>query len=300
MVVFNSGRADPEFRQIWFHMQSKLRSLVRALIGVDLIWRMISPFIKLAGFISFQRTLVEQQRSLSYSEDEIKRIFKDLVVKNGPFAGMRYPDFDSCGSTLYPKLLGSYENELNDVLKHILSQNYSRILDVGCAEGYYAVGLALRLPKVKVVAFDIDARSRALCHAMAKLNKVEEIVEVRSSCTAELLAAFPFKERTLIISDCEGFEKKLFTAGNVANLKNCDLLIETHDFVDMSISPYLHDLFKATHDIQCIQSVDDIIKAKTYSFKETEMLPLPMKRKIFAEGRPSIMEWLFLKSKASA
>ncbi len=67
-----------------------------------------------------------------------REIFPDLTVKNGPFSGIKYPVASSVGSTLFPKLLGSYEHELSDILDTICKKEYSSIIDIGCAEGTYA------------------------------------------------------------------------------------------------------------------------------------------------------------------
>src|SRR5437016_2600251 len=66
------------------------------------------------------------------------------VVQSGPFAGMLYVN-QAVGSAHVPKLLGSYEAELHEIMRSVLTENYATIVDVGCAEGYYAIGLALRL-----------------------------------------------------------------------------------------------------------------------------------------------------------
>jgi hypothetical protein len=50
------------------------------------------------------------------------------------------------GSALIPKLLGCYEAELHGVIACALNTTYDTIIDIGCAEGYYAVGLALHFP----------------------------------------------------------------------------------------------------------------------------------------------------------
>lgn len=74
-----------------------------------------------------------------------------LVVQGGPFQGLQYvPSIvesalavpRALGSALIPKLLGCYEAELQGVLAQILATPYQDILDIGSAEGYYAVGLA--------------------------------------------------------------------------------------------------------------------------------------------------------------
>ena len=86
-----------------------------------------------------------------------------LEVLNGPFKGMKYPEFLSLGSTLIPKLIGSYEAELHPIIDEIIACGYEEIWDVGCAEGYYAVGLALMSPTSKIRAYDIDIHSRKAC-----------------------------------------------------------------------------------------------------------------------------------------
>jgi hypothetical protein len=77
-------------------------------------------------------------------------------VHSGPFAGMRWissaPD---CARIHIPKLLGIYERELNPYIDQACALNFSRIVDVGAAEGYYAVGMALRNPHARVIAFEI-------------------------------------------------------------------------------------------------------------------------------------------------
>ena len=72
--------------------------------------------------------------------------------QSGPFAGMSCISEAIC-SSLVPKLLGSYESELHQVLNQILETDYQNVIDIGCAEGYYAVGLALRLPNARVYAW---------------------------------------------------------------------------------------------------------------------------------------------------
>ena len=78
---------------------------------------------------------------------------KPLKVLYGPFKGMTYPDSTSIGSVWLPKMLGIYESELHDILEEICSKNYSTIINIGAGEGYYAVGLALRIPTSMIYAF---------------------------------------------------------------------------------------------------------------------------------------------------
>lgn len=43
----------------------------------------------------------------------LRKMASDLVVRTGPFAGLRYPALRAHGSVLVPKLLGTYEAELH-------------------------------------------------------------------------------------------------------------------------------------------------------------------------------------------
>ena len=143
-----------------------------------------------------------------------------LVVQSGPFAGMSYISEAIC-SSLVPKLLGSYESELHQVLNQILETDYQNVIDIGCAEGYYAVGLALRLPNARVYAMDVDSRARDLCITLAKANNVAERVVIEGACTHDRLNTL-IKGRTLIICDCEGCELQLLDPRLAPGLKNTD------------------------------------------------------------------------------
>jgi hypothetical protein len=217
-----------------------------------------------------------------------------LVVANGPFRGLRYPAAESVCSSLYPKLLGCYERELADIVEKICLMPYSEIIDIGCAEGYYANGFALRHRQAIVYAFDSDAKARKLCGQMAALNEVADRVRILEGCSADLLRRIPLRGRALLFSDCEGCELSLFTDDVVGGLRSHDFLIETHDFLRIEISTILEATFRRHgFHVTRIKSVDDIEKARTYDVPELRECTLMERFQILAEGRPRIMEWLW-------
>jgi len=63
---------------------------------------------------------------------------------------------------LCKKILGCYEAEITPAVEEAISRNYRTMLDVGCAEGYYAVGLARGVPG-SVVYAGVDEKCRSLC-----------------------------------------------------------------------------------------------------------------------------------------
>lgn len=136
-----------------------------------------------------------------------RSLFPDLEVQKGPFRGLRYPSLASVGSALLPKLLGSYESGLHPYFREFSENPYDHIVDIGCAEGYYAVGSALLWPTAMVYAFDIDSSATKACQQMATLHGVADRVRVESACHDETSRSLPLGSRALIISDCEGYEK---------------------------------------------------------------------------------------------
>ncbi|MDX1931402.1 MAG: hypothetical protein SFU56_02235 [Capsulimonadales bacterium] len=169
-------------------------------------------------------------------------------VIGGPFEGMDYIR-ESTGSVLIPKLLGSYEIEVASALDHIFAQSYDTIVDIGCAEGYYAVGLARRFPGARVVAFDTDDHARRLCNEMATLNRVADRVEVRGAADFATLSEV-LRGKTLTVCDCDGCEAFLLDPNRVPPFRTGDLLVELHDHLDPAISSTLRRNFDGSHHIR--------------------------------------------------
>ncbi len=136
------------------------------------------PAKALAGFL--RRVLPARMRPIGYLTQLVRTSTHDRV-RLGPFAGMRYIDH-SIGSAYLPKLLGTYERELGMVIEEICSCRPGLIVDVGAAEGYYAVGLALRNPRARVVAFESQPVGRTALCKMAALNGVAAQVEIHGRC----------------------------------------------------------------------------------------------------------------------
>jgi hypothetical protein len=174
-----------------------------------------------------------------------------LVVTGGPFAGMTYVP-DAASSALLPKLVGSYESELHEVIALLLERRYSRVIDVGCAEGYYAIGFARALPSSKVFAFDSDPKARELCEQLAAANRVADRVSVLGECTpASLAEVCTFG--SLIVCDCEGYEGQLLRPNSLPQLLACDFIVELHDFASPGIKDQIVSAFGRTHDCQIIE-----------------------------------------------
>lgn len=175
-----------------------------------------------------------------------------IAVRTGPFQGMRYFDETVWGS-ITPKWLGSYEAELHSIINAIVERSYETVINVGCAEGYYVVGLATILPAAKIFAFDTDFISRAQVRRLAKLNGVADRVEIRALCGHSDLDTLS-AGNTVIVCDIEGFEAQLLDPGNSVSLLRSDILVEIHESSNSSVTVerLLQSRFTASHSIQRI------------------------------------------------
>lgn len=243
------------------------------------------------GHARWARENSERDQALTRIANEL---FPTLTVATGPFVGLRYPRLQSVGSALLPKLLGSYESELHASLEELLTAEFNTVVDIGCAEGYYAVGLGLRLKNADIYAFDTDPRARDACAEMAELNGVGSRVHIGGLCDKNVLQSLPLGVRALVVADCEGYEKDLFDDEVAQLLSKHTLVIEVHDFIDIDTSPRLHAAFSKSHRIQAIRSTDDIQKAHTYQYTQLDKFSIRERRLILEERRPGIMEWLVL------
>ena len=242
-----------------------MRKIIRKLVENKMTWKILNFFYRVFYRFQFEKELIQieiKQKEMFEKEAVLKKKFSNLTVADGPFKGMIYPDFIAYGSAMYPKLLGCYESELNQSLEGFFKTDYHSIIDIGCAEGYYAVGVAMRQPNALVYAYDIDVKAMEACEKMAKLNKAEKYMRFGTFCSPETLIGMDFEKKSLIFSDCEGYEMDLFTPEVVKNLKNCDLIIELHDLYTEKISPSIIDAFSASHQIKLVYSENTFIKMR--------------------------------------
>jgi hypothetical protein len=208
------------------------------------------------------------------------------AVLAGPFQGMELPDAASWGDgDFLPKLLGTYEANLHQAVIAAVARRPDPVINVGCAEGYYAVGLARLLPGAAIHAFDIDAAALQVCAAAAAANGVGARVRLEGLCTAARIAELcAGHRRALLVLDCEGAERELL---DPAALASCDVLVETHDFIHAGLADELEARFRATHRVERIaQGGRDPNAAALAKLAESDRWLL------VDEGRPESMVWL--------
>ena len=169
-------------------------------------------------------------------------------ILNGPFAGMDYVK-DATEGALAPRLLGSYESELHPAIARFAAEGFDCVIDVGCAEGYYAVGLARLMPTVTVYAYDIVEKARIACAELAAKNGVSDRVIIGELFTPTGFEAFADR-KCLVMMDVEGAEDDLLRPDLSPALAQMSLIVETHDVYRPGVLERVRERFAATHDIQ--------------------------------------------------
>lgn len=273
-------------------IKNGIRSLIGFVLSNDIIWYLCSPFFNRIAYLSFIRGRIIKRRG----QKMVDNYFKDLTVKNGVFKGLQYPRLEASGSAIYPKLMGSYEAELQGIFNNIINSNYSLIVDIGCAEGYYLTGFGIKFPKAKLWGIDTSNVALNQCKEMLLLNHVKEDRFTLNSKLEPNLMSDAKYNRALIISDCEGYEEKLFTEIIIQDLVNHDILIECHDFICPGVTGKLINYFSETHEITIIKSSPEKSKLH-YIPKGLASLSDFEKLSLLKEGRPCEMNWIFAASK---
>jgi hypothetical protein len=217
------------------------------------------------------------------------------AVQSGPFAGTVLPQRAAWGDgDLLPKLLGCYEAELHPIISGIVAATPDLIVNIGAAEGYYAIGMSRLLPGAFVHAFDTDPNAQDICRQAAALNDVSKRVSVAGQCTQDLLQAIvPRGRSSVVICDCEGYERELIDPQRVPALRTATLIVECHDFIDPSITRILADRLTASHTLGTIR--EGARDPNEYPFLQG--LNSLDRWLAVCEYRPSTMHWLIAQPK---
>ncbi|MBS0361457.1 MAG: hypothetical protein JSR98_08750 [Proteobacteria bacterium] len=214
------------------------------------------------------------------------------LIAGGPFAGMDYL-VEAAEGALVPRLLGTYESELHPHLARFAEAGLDCVIDVGCAEGYYAVGLARMMPGVIVHAHDIDERARAACAELAAKNGVSDRVIVGGEFAPDGFEAFAGR-RALVMVDAEGAEVDILQPALSPALAGMNVIVETHDLYRRGAMAAMLERFTPTHDIvrvdqqpktfdmpdwlKALPHLDQLLAVWEWRFKPTPWLVMTPKR----------------------
>lgn len=209
-------------------------------------------------------------------------------VYQGPFKGMSivrkysWGDGDTAG-----KLLGIYENELYPAINHLTKElDFDLVLNIGCAEGYYGLGVAINLPNTLCALFDINPTAIAICRENARANNINN-VQFNTDCSVENIRSYlKTSKRPFVIMDVEGHERVLLDLEVIPELSKTTVIVESHDCNIPGTTDLIVDRFKETHDVYTIpQGAKNPYIDILFDLCDNDKMLL------CCESRPSTMTW---------
>ncbi len=233
-----------------------VRRVADWMVSNDFGWRVVGGNLTRFGLYLASRRAAEERDRIVRNHPGLARSLAHGRVLAGPFAGMDYSGVISYCSASYPKLLGSYEFELHRTWQTLFTRKYDLIVDVGAADGYYAVGLARMFPDLPVLAYEANPKARQSLSRLARLNGVESRVEIRGHCDPADILSLP-QTSTLMIMDCEGSEDVLIAPQTIRSLSRTTLMVETHDGYLPGVTKRLMDRLSPSHYVETIEVVND-------------------------------------------
>jgi hypothetical protein len=171
-------------------------------------------------------------------------------VEHGPFSGMVYPE-ETAQWVIAPALKesGEYEAALLPALSAELRRSPACFVDIGAADGYYAVGAARM--GVHTIAYESSPIQRRAIRSLAAANGVH--VDVRRHCRH--VPRLP--DNSVILMDAEGAEKRLLTRTTARRLAASTVFVELHEQFARGVTEVLLTRFAGTHQAEIIRGVQE-------------------------------------------
>jgi len=215
-------------------------------------------------------------------------------VAYGIFTGMKISNEVSWGRhDALSKYLGQYESHILEKLKN-LGERYDHFIDIGAADGYYAIGLLHSKLYKTATCFEISSRGREIIAKNAVLNDQENNINIYGEANKDMLEEeVNVAKSCVVLCDIEGAEFKLFSKEILKTLRNCEIITELHDdFVigEEDRRQRLVDDAKEFFEISFIKRANP----NPNDFEELKGWSDDLRQLAFSEERPCRMDWLFL------
>lgn len=263
----------------------KLIELVRSAIRADHKAEEVNHVAK----VKTREIIVKRRRYLS------NKISRELnwTVAYGPFKGLRMSKKTWWSRPSRAAMfLGIYEQE---VLQSLMDtpDDYDTLIDIGAADGYYAVGSLVSGKFSEVYCFEMSELGQQAILNNAKLNGKQDNIQIFGEADDNFDKKLPREklERSVILVDIEGAEFDLLTPALFDKMKNSIIIVEIHEWRVPDGKERLAALKEAalgTHHVSELTTGSrDMSK-----FRELTMFSDSDRWLICSEGRGRLMTWL--------
>ena len=221
-----------------------------------------------------------------------RKLTKDHQVKAGLFAGMCYPFPDPTRLNLFPKMLGTYRCELHPHLACLCEASLPLICDVGCGDGYFAIGLARKHPNARVYAFDQDSTARRDFQILADANGLGGNLQIRASAGPRDLLALDFSQGGLLRIGERNLATGYLTPELMQHLQRAHLLLELWRLPHQETADAITERLSATHSVAWVPSRGNEQRLIAYRSAFVNPLDAAEQQIAFAEASRGERLWL--------
>jgi hypothetical protein len=245
----------------------------------------------LKGRLTFRRVVGLYRRRLS------RTIFANLngVVRYGPFAGLRWLDNPRWGrSEQGVMMLGLYEQE---VLTNLVGapDRFRVFVDVGAADGYYAVGFLHSGRVDRSVAFEMIPECRQAIKLLAIENGVADKIEILGAASDKFVDDLAKQKivssETMFLIDIEGAEFEVLTEEVFEFLKESLIVVEMHAHIYPDPQGQLDRLIEKAYKTHTVTSWLPGAR-NPWTIKELESFTEIDRWILCSEGRVEVQQWL--------
>ena len=218
----------------------------------------------------------------------------NFVVQNGIFKNLKLNHEISWGKAdIASKVYGFYENKIQEKLKYIKKPI---LIDIGAADGFFAVGSLKSKICDFCYAFEETKKSRENLYTTAEINNVKNNLSIMGAVTKDnffsLLPSEIDFSQTTILCDIEGGEFNFFTDEILKKIKHSNIIIEIHynkNNLEIDLLKRVKKYFDVSIIIDNDKSVENILELHSLNDIDRNL--------ITCEGRSYIGKWWHLSPK---
>jgi hypothetical protein len=214
------------------------------------------------------------------------------TVAYGPFKGLKMSEKTWWSRPSRAAMfLGIYEQE---VLQSLMDtpDDCDTFIDIGAADGYYAVGSLVCGKFSSVYCFEMSDRGRQAILNNAAMNGKQNHIKIFGKADSNIDQYLPEGklEKSVILVDIEGAEFDLLTPVLFEKMKDSIIIVEIHEWRVPDGKARLDELKKAslkTHQMSELTTTSRDLSG----FPELEMMSDTDRWLICSEGRGRLMKW---------
>lgn len=220
----------------------------------------------------------------------------DGTVRYGPFSGVRLTKQVWWGAgDLGSQCLGLYEKEILDSIEQSGKNYFDYFIDIGAADGYYAVGMLASGFVQNAICFERSKEGQnTILNNWQNNGSVGNLV-VLGEANQESLETLPSRSfgRSFVLIDIEGHEFELLNSRVIQLLKHCHVIIEIHNWVNDFFIKYTELLRSLAESFKV--TVLERVERPTLGFEELRSFTDDNRLLLTSERRPCVMRFLRLK-----